>query len=642
VKRLLLLVLTPLALAGPAEAATTYYVEGNRPPTSTCTFSDRCPLDKAINLANGGDPGDVIRVLGPYSGSEFLPKIEDGTELIGSGHGTNGTQIFRSGQRALELDKTAKVSNLDAGSNVSTGAAAVIAAELGTRISSVNVDVGGPATTGIRISSSSPTADSQIDGVNVTSSANAGLGLALANGNGFRTIVTDTTVTVPEAIGASGSDPTEPPSVIRRSTIEGRSAVRAGSGHLAISSSVLHVPDAAGAFGVQAGPLGTGSTEAAVDLQNVSVDGSGQGTGVVTSTTASGGEGRVTMRGSIVQNFATDILVDTQNSSIDAGTSDFTPPPTPAGYTDSGGNVDVDPQYADPANGDYRLKPGSPVIDLAGTGAPSGDESATDRAGLPRLADGDDDGQDERDMGAFEFQRPIASFTASPNPTGQDNPVFFDGSASSYPGGAIASYEWDLDGDGSFETGTGATATTTRTYSSGGIFPVKLRVNGADGLSDVATVTLDIVPILCSFCPPPSGAPEITSAFAERPVFRVGRQATPLVQVSRAKVGTAFRYTLSKPAAVDLAIQRRTRGRRVGGRCQRTTRRNRRRRRCTLWLANGTLKRTAVAGPNRTPFSGRLGQRVLKPARYRAVITATDAGGSRSAPARVLFRIVRR
>jgi hypothetical protein len=41
-------------------------------------------------------------------------------------------------------------------------------------------------------------------------------------------------------------------------------------------------------------------------------------------------------------------------------------------------------------------------------------------------------------------------------------------------------------------------------------------------------------------------------------------------------------------------------------------------------------------------FSGRLGRRALRLGRHRAVLTAVDAAGNRSAPARVGFRVVRR
>jgi hypothetical protein len=40
-------------------------------------------------------------------------------------------------------------------------------------------------------------------------------------------------------------------------------------------------------------------------------------------------------------------------------------------------------------------------------------------------------------------------------------------------------------------------------------------------------------------------------------------------------------------------------------------------------------------------FSGRIGRRALRPARYRATITARDAGGNVSAPRHASFRTVR-
>lgn len=76
-------------------------------------------------------------------------------------------------------------------------------------------------------------------------------------------------------------------------------------------------------------------------------------------------------------------------------------------YTDSEapadgtGNISADPAFADPENGDYRLTLGSPAVD-AGTpeGAP-----AWDFDGLARPVDGDNDGAEEFDMGAFELGR---------------------------------------------------------------------------------------------------------------------------------------------------------------------------------------------------------------------------------------------
>ncbi len=66
-------------------------------------------------------------------------------------------------------------------------------------------------------------------------------------------------------------------------------------------------------------------------------------------------------------------------------------------------NISLDPQFTDPANGDFRLKQQSPCID-------AGDPSYIlwwddfDLGGKPRLVDGNKDGTAVVDIGAYEFQ----------------------------------------------------------------------------------------------------------------------------------------------------------------------------------------------------------------------------------------------
>ena len=62
-------------------------------------------------------------------------------------------------------------------------------------------------------------------------------------------------------------------------------------------------------------------------------------------------------------------------------------------------------------------------------------------------------------------RRPVAAFSATPNPAGINSAVTFNGSASSDPDGTMKRYEWDLDGNGSYETDSGTSATTQRSYS---------------------------------------------------------------------------------------------------------------------------------------------------------------------------------
>ena len=51
--------------------------------------------------------------------------------------------------------------------------------------------------------------------------------------------------------------------------------------------------------------------------------------------------------------------------------------------------------------------------------------------------------------------------------------------------------------------------------------------------------------------------------------------------------------------------------------------------------------RTAHAGLNTVPFTGRIRGKALKPGRYQAVFTATNAAGT-SGPQAIAFTIVKR
>ena len=87
--------------------------------------------------------------------------------------------------------------------------------------------------------------------------------------------------------------------------------------------------------------------------------------------------------------------------------------PLPEYY--DGGNIDADPLFVDPANGDYRLRPDSPCID-AGTDLA---DVSVDLDGTRRPLDGDGDGMARFDMGAFEFDpRSLPTLTVTLAPDG--------------------------------------------------------------------------------------------------------------------------------------------------------------------------------------------------------------------------------
>jgi len=107
---------------------------------------------------------------------------------------------------------------------------------------------------------------------------------------------------------------------------------------------------------------------------------------------------------------------------------------------------------------------------------------------------------------------------------------------------------------------------------------------------------------------------------------------------------TTLRYSLSEDATVRFTLQRKTRGRRVSGRCRKATRRNRGRPRCTRWVNVGSaFRQQGKAGANRKVVGPRtVRRRRFVPGGYRVLARATDAAGNRSARRSVGFRVAPR
>jgi hypothetical protein len=87
--------------------------------------------------------------------------------------------------------------------------------------------------------------------------------------------------------------------------------------------------------------------------------------------------------------------------------------------------------------------------------------------------------------------RPVASFVAAPAPVRPGQSVTFDASSSSYAGGGIKKYEWDLNGDGAYETTTTAPTVST-SYATAQTVNVGLRVTDSNGGWDYTTAPLQV------------------------------------------------------------------------------------------------------------------------------------------------------
>jgi hypothetical protein len=198
-------------------------------------------------------------------------------------------------------------------------------------------------------------------------------------------------------------------------------------------------------------------------------------------------------------------------------------------------------------------------------------------------------------------------------------------------------------GDGSAADG----AQVSHAYAAPGHYEV--RVTLTDGAGNAASATRSIE-VAAPGVAPDSSAPGVSGYRVGASRFSVARAATPVDAVAAAVPrGTTFTYTLSEAARAQLTIARAETGVRVGSACRKRTRRllaqlrrrKQRARRCTRYVRAGVLTRTSHQGANRVAFSGRIGKRALKPARYRTTLTATDAAANASAPRNVTFTIVR-
>jgi PKD domain len=460
---------------------------------------------------------------------------------------------------------------------------------------------------------------------------------------------------------------------VRRSLIRATIGVLVSSGATAgVSDTLIQVPGpyASNFIHSALSPEGTGTS--VVNATRVTAyAGDGQGYGVwVAPNGGAGNNASANLKSTVVHGFGNSIYaqetgggdssaVDTSYSAYDLGTASID-----AGATYTHANsvdlADLDPGFVNAAHGDFRLRFDSPLIDH---GDPGDTQPAplicllfgcSDFGGLVRRVDGDGNGSTIVDIAANEYQRraPLAMAKATPASVTSRELISFDASGSSDPDADALTYAWSFD-DGGSTTGSVASHAFATTGDHNGT----VTVTDSTGLTATAVATVSVAQPQTgttgsggggSDTPPPANpsvadltAPVITGARADPARFGVARGPTALV--ARLARGTRFRFTLSEHAAVTIVIQRARPGRRLGKRCVAPSPRFKRARRCTRFAKTGTLRRRDLGpGSVAVAFTGRLGRRALKPGAYRALISAVDAAGNKSAAQRAKFRIALR
>jgi streptogramin lyase len=225
---------------------------------------------------------------------------------------------------------------------------------------------------------------------------------------------------------------------------------------------------------------------------------------------------------------------------------------------------------------------------------------------------------------------PAAAIRLEPQKVAGREWVTFDAAGSSDPEGLPLRYAWDLNGDGSFESSTGAVPRARSRFESSTTLTPRVRVMDPHGGDTVAA----------------SASPLVVDAI--RPVISGFRASARRIRASTGDAEAAlaravrFRFRLSEPARVRIAIQRHLAGRRKGRRCVAPGRARSGAKRCTRWRTITSLSRRAAPGPNSIRFTGKVRGRALKPGRYRGLAVATDSVGNLSRPRSAGFRVVAR
>jgi CSLREA domain-containing protein len=492
-------------------------------------------------------------------------------------------------------------------------------------------------------------------GAGVATASGSGGALSFyGNGTGDTFTITASTFTANQAGGASGSG---------SNGGEGAGgAIEAFSkGALALTNDTVEGNSVGGPLGAALGGGAAGgglATGLATTLLNDTIDGN--------QVIGSGGSG-----GNIQANFSSVAL---ENTIVAAGGAAHGPNCAGTTFTSQGHNLeDTTPSQCGLSAAMGDLIGADPLLGaLQSNGGPTQTQALL--AGSPAIDAGTDSGcpaTDERgvarpqgsacDIGAYEVAPPTvstgsvtalstsgATLSGTVTPNSADASVYFQiGTSTAYGLQTSVQHVGGVTPSGVSASIGGLSPNTTYHY--------RLVASSTDGTSIGADQTFTT--------PSAPGGPigstaasihkAVISALKEtRSVFAVAASSTPRTghtaathhhpgKAKRHHRGTVFSFRLDQPAAVKIAIQRVTSGRRVGHSCRQASHKLRHKRRCTRTVTIATLTRSGHVGSNKVAFSGRIGRKALKPGRYRAVFSATNAAG-KSAPQRLTFTIVKR
>jgi hypothetical protein len=430
------------ALLAPATAgATTYCVD-----KPSCAGVSKASLQEALDAALTAGPDRIE--IGPTVGNP----LQGGTYLSG-----DPLEVQGAGRGVTQLGGAGTVLTLGQGYGSSS-----------VSVSDLTVAVQGPGRTGLRLDGA------RADRVDVQGDAavSGSVGVELQNGAAFQ----QGTATLPAA-NAIG--------------------LWARLGTSRVDDAVVDLGGGPNAGGILvANP--DGNTPVILDAQHLTVAGANAG-GQVGATAQSVGAGQtvvLNLRDSIFSG-----VTHPLSRAVSAGSANINPTYSnfdPVGNVDSGGsgaitssptNSNSNPAFVNAAAHDFRLSPGSPLVDAAQPGNLESGDPTSDIVGTRRMLDGSGDCSPRRDMGAFELLpgSVTARATAGPSAATINQRVTFDasGSCDPDPSAGISSYSWSFD-----EGGSATGAVVPRSFAKPGVHSATLTVTSSAGRTGSVKVSV--------------------------------------------------------------------------------------------------------------------------------------------------------
>jgi PKD repeat protein len=276
--------------------------------------------------------------------------------------------------------------------------------------------------------------------------------------------------------------------------------------------------------------------------------------------------------------------------------------------------VTADPGF--PASGDFRVGAGSPLIDAGTPGPLAPGESTTDPDGNPRLLDGNHDCVARRDIGAYEFNdpTPTATASASVNRVATGARVTFHGSGCSNDPNVPVTFGWAFD-DGTTASG----ADVAHAFAQAGTHHATLTVRDASGHSSTAGASVTV------FAPSTPPTPSLSKLGLKPSRFHVTQH-----RHKHFKLGTTISYIDSRAATTTFTVTQNARGVVTGKRCvappRHPSKRGKKPKQCTRTVTFGTFTHRDKAGANSVVWTGKLNRRALKPGSYTLSAVASASG----------------